>query len=341
MQIADNIDRLITIDITGRGVVGPLYQAARAVQEAPLTWLAAKGLYERVKPGDVVVIATGMPVGPLQFGEQDGPVGAATLARSLVLGLGANVVIITEAKSVDIIRAAVNSAGLYVFSLEEALVHPTAAAILPFPLDQREAEIESQRLLAELAPKALITIERAGANEHGEYHAALGRSLTPWNAKVDIMFERVREQGILTISIGDGGNELGCGLIRETVLEIVPGSRRCKCPCGGSIVPQFIPDVLIIAAISNWGSYGIEACLSALLGRGEVLHDRELDLRVHTACAAAGAHNDGPLLLDPGTDAIAAPIHGHILELMALIVQNGADLGGLYRRDKWPWLDRG
>jgi hypothetical protein len=98
--------------------------------------------------------------------------------------------------------------------------------------------------------------------------------------------------------------------------------------------------VLLIAAISNWGTYGIEASLAALTGRPEVLHDREIDLRVHIACAAAGAHNDGPLLLDPGTDAVAAPFHGHILDLMTLLVENGADRGGLYRRAKWPWLDR-
>lgn len=340
VHIGDNIDRLITIDITGRGVVGALYQAARAVQGEPLTWRAARGLYERVRPEDMVIIATGMPVGPLQTGEQDGPVGAATLARALVLGLRANVLIVTEASNVDIVRSAVISAGLYAYPLDQALVHPTAAAVEAFPTDAAEAEAEARRILSELHPQALIAIERAGANEYGEHHAALGRSLTPWNAKVDVLFEQAREAGILTIGIGDGGNELGCGLIREAVLEAVPGGRRCKCPCGGSVVPRFIPDVLIMAAISNWGVYGIEACLSALLGRREVLHDREIDRRVHEACAAAGAHNDGPLLLDPGTDAIAVPFHGHILELMALLVENGADLGGLYRRDRWPWLVR-
>lgn len=340
LHIAENLDRLITIDITGRGVVDPLYRAARAAQGEPLTWLAAKALYERVAPNDTVVIATGMPVGPLQTGEQDGPVGAATLARSLVLGLKARPLILTEPTNVEIITAAVRSAGLFVYPWEQALQHPTAACVMAFPVGPDAAGRAADELLATVQPKALLSIERAGANEYGEYHAALGRSLTQWCAKVDVLFARARAAGIFTVGVGDGGNELGCGLIRDAVLDAVPNGRQCQCPCGGSVVPAFIPDVLIIAAISNWGTYAVEACLATLTGRREVLHDREIDLRVHIACAAAGAHNDGPLLLDPGTDAVAAPIHGHVLELMALLVESGADLGGLYRRDKWPWLDR-
>jgi D-glutamate cyclase len=339
-HIGENIDRLITVDVTARGVVDPLYRAARAAQGEPLTARAARALYEQVAPNDVVILATGMPVGPLQTGEQDGPVGMATLARSLVLGLKANPVILTDPTNVELMTAAVRSAGLFVYPLAESLTHPTAACVMAFPVDEGAAQELSDHLLHEIQPKALISSERAGANEHGEYHAALGRSLTQWCAKVDILFERAKVAGILTIGVGDGGNELGCGLIRDAVLAAVPNGRRCQCPCEGSVVPRFVPDVLIIAAISNWGTYGIEASLAALTGRREVLHDRLVDERVHIACAAAGAHNDGPLLLDPGTDAVAAPLHGHILDLMALIIENGADLGGLYRRDKWPWLDR-
>jgi hypothetical protein len=339
-HIGENIDRLITVDITARGVVAPLYRAARAAQGEPLTALAARQLYERVQSNDVVILATGMPVGPLQTGEQDGPVGIATLARSLVLGLKANPVILTDPTNVASVSAAVRSAGLFVYPLEQSLEHPTAACVMAFPVETIAAEQTSNQLLRTLRPAALITSERAGANEYGEYHAALGRSLTQWCAKLDILFERAKAAGVLTIGVGDGGNELGCGLIREAVLEAVPNGRCCQCPCGGSVVPRFVPDILLIAAISNWATYGIEAGLAALTGRREVLHDREIDLRVHSACAAAGAHNDGPLLLDPGTDAVAAPFHGHILDLMALLVENGGDLGGLYRRDKWPWLDR-
>lgn len=58
--IGDAIDRLLTVDIAGRGVIGKLYEAARAKHKAPLCLLAAKKLAEVVKPNDVVFISTGM-----------------------------------------------------------------------------------------------------------------------------------------------------------------------------------------------------------------------------------------------------------------------------------------
>ncbi|MCZ7569821.1 MAG: DUF4392 domain-containing protein [Ardenticatenaceae bacterium] len=340
MALGESVDRFLSIDITGRGIVRQLYAAAREKQEGPLSFLAARALLNRVGPRDVVLISTGMPVGPWQMGEQDGPVGAATLARSLVLGLGAKPLILTEAKLVETVTATVRAAGLHVFPLEQALQYPTATAVLPFPLDVDEAPRVATELLDRLHPQALVAIERAGANEYGVYHRALGASLTAHTSKQDVLFEQARARGILTIAIGDGGNELGCGLIKETVLEVVPIAARCRCPCGGTVVPVFIPDILIVSAISNWGVYGIEACLSAALARREILHDRDVDLRVHVACAAAGGDNDGPRLLDPGSDAVPAPIHGHILEILALMAENSTEPGGLYRSARWPWLDR-
>jgi len=338
LLLGESIDRLLSIDITGRGVVRELYAAARAKQEQPLSYLAARALTERVQPHDVVVISTGMPVGPWQMGEQDGPVGAATLARALVLGLTANPVILTEPKIVDMVAATVRAAGLQVFPLEQALQYPTAIAVLAFPLEAGEARARATALLEDLAPRALIAIERAGANEQGEYHRALGASLTEHTSKQDLLFEMAKERDILTIGIGDGGNELGFGMIKEAVLEIVPIAAQCRCPCGGTVVPVFVPDILMVTAISNWAVYGIEACLASELERNEILHSRDIDKRVHEACAMAGGDNDGPRLLDPGTDAVPAAIHGHILDILTLMVENNAEPGGLYRNARWPWL---
>ncbi len=338
VNLGDSIDRLITIDTTGRGVIRDLYHAARTKQGSPLTYLAARGLAERVGKGDVVVIATGMEILPWHRPEQDGPVGGAMLARALLMAFGAKPVFVTEPQHAPVIETSVKAAGLYVFPLEQLKELPTSAAVVSFPVDPAEAEAAAQRLLTEYKPKALISIERAGANEFGEYHAALGRSLTPWSAKVDVLFELAKAQGILTIGIGDGGNELGCGLIRDTVIEKVPLGGKCKCPCGGSIVPRFLPDVLIMACISNWGSYGIEALLSAIIGDPDVLHSADLDQRVHDYAAHAGANNDGPGFLDPGTDAVPVHLHGHIADLLAFLVKTGGDPGRLYRVPRYRWF---
>lgn len=49
-SIADDIDRLITLDMNRRGVIKILYEAARARLREPLVQLAAESLAGRVKP---------------------------------------------------------------------------------------------------------------------------------------------------------------------------------------------------------------------------------------------------------------------------------------------------
>lgn len=337
--LAESVDRLVGIDISGRGVVDGLYAAARAAQGGePLGLLAARKLLERVGIGDVVLISTCMPVGTYPNAEQDGPVGAATLARSLVIGPAARPVVVVEQRNRELMEATLRAAGLYALPLDEALTQPTACGVVEFTLDEERAHDEAQELLAHLRPAALIAIERAGANEFGEHHGARGNNVTAHNSKQDVLYQLAREAGALTIGIGDGGNEFGCALIRDHVVEHVPHAARCACPCGGTIVPAFEPDVLVIAAVSNWGAYAIEAMLTAALGRAEILHDRDVDLRVHSFAAMAGANNDGPRLLDPGSDAIDASYHGRLLDLLGLLVRNGADPGNVYHRRSWPWL---
>lgn len=338
LKVGDGIDKLCSIEITGRGVIGALYAAARERQDRPLCFLAAERLRDCVGQGDAVLIATGLPCFPWFSGEQDGPVGAATLSRALLLGLAARPVVVTEAKHADMCRGALRGAGLYAKGIEEALRLPTTAAVVPFTTRWEEAEREADALLDRARPKALIAIERPGANEHGHYHAAKGFDFTEHCAKVDVLFERAKARGILTIGIGDGGNELGCAMIRDVVIREVPYGGKCQCPCGGSVVPRFMPDVLVMAAISNWGAYGIEAALAVLLGRAEVMHGREVDYRAHSLCAAAEANNNGPGLLDLGTDAVPAHLHGNFVELLQFMVQSGLDFGRLYKEPRYPWL---
>jgi hypothetical protein len=279
-----------------------------------------------------------MPVGTFPNAEQDGPVGAATLARSLVLGLGARPAIVIEERYVPLAEAVIRSAGLYALPVDEASSQPTACAVVSFTLDLEEAAVQAERILDELSPAALISIERAGANEAGEHHGARGNNVTSHNSKQDVLYELARDRGILTICIADGGNELGCALIRDDVRAYVPFGARCTCPCEGGIVPTFEPDVLVMAAVSNWGAYAIEAELAAALGRPDVLHNAELDYRAHSFAAYAGANNDGPRLLDPGSDAIAAVHHGHIVDLLGLLARQHGDPGLVYHRRDWPWL---
>ncbi|NIQ99916.1 MAG: hypothetical protein GTN78_06895, partial [Gemmatimonadales bacterium] len=51
-KVADDIDRLITLDMNRRGVIRPLYEAARERIGRPLVLAAAEELAGAVDPGD-------------------------------------------------------------------------------------------------------------------------------------------------------------------------------------------------------------------------------------------------------------------------------------------------
>src|SRR5258708_20534068 len=101
--VGDSIDRAVNIEMRfraglPRGVTYPLYEAARTKQKKPLTWLAAKLLKDKVKPGQHVFVVTGAGTPPgLPAGETDGPPGAAAIAPAIQVGLGAKPVLISEA----------------------------------------------------------------------------------------------------------------------------------------------------------------------------------------------------------------------------------------------------
>ena len=68
------------------------------------------------------------------------------------------------------------------------------------------------------------------------------------------MFELASERHILTVGIGDGGNEIGMGNLKDVIAEKLDLN-----PC---TVPV---DELIVATTSNWGAYALVAYLDILM----------------------------------------------------------------------------
>ena len=83
------------------------------------------------------------------------------------------------------------------------------------------------------------------------------------------------------------------GMILKDVHEIVP--------TGKIMGTKVSADILVVAAIANWGAYAIEACLAAALHLPEALHPLAVEQRVADASSRAG-------LIDP-TSGIA---HGWV-----------------------------
>jgi len=337
--IAEAVDRLITVDVSSRGAVQVLYDAAREkLGNRPLTLLAAERLRDVAAPERPVVIATGLPIrgwfSPA-LAESDGPIGAATLARALVLAFRSLPVLICEEEQVPLLTACVRAAGLIPSTFEQIRSAKESPDALPdrlipavvvrgFPADEGKLERATEELL-KIQPAALISVERLGANARGIYHYARGEKVrTEAMAKVDPLFAAARSRGILTVCIGDGGNELGMGLIREEVRRHVPYGKTCRCPCGAGLAPEFVPDVLVCATVSNWGAAGVEACLAALGNNANLLHSPDMEMNVIRACTDAGALDGLTGLVGAYVDTLPAKICADIVEILQAILLNAS-----------------
>lgn len=323
--VGSTIDNLLTLDIASRGVVGELYKAARKYHERPLCLLAAQKIVESVQKNDIVFIATGMLIHPFQaigIGENDGPIGAAGLARSLGIALGAKCVFITDKILMNMLLMTVRGGDITIVPRDTLRdLEIPVSAIVDFPTEEQHAAEEAVRLIDEFRPKALISIERRGVSKNGIYHSWNGYNMSPYEARIGRLFHECRKCGVLTIGIGDGGNEIGMGNIYEQVRQIVPYGDRCNCPENCGIADSTEVDVAIVTTVSNWGAYGIEACLAIIKNEIDALHTREIALRITRNCIDAGGV-DGPAKVPRMfIDAIGVETDIAILQILAEIIE--------------------
>ena len=292
--MADSVDRLVTVEMRNQGMpsgkIGPLYEAARSEGGgAPLAYRAAAGLIEQVTRDSTVLIVTGAGSGALiPKGENDGPVGAAVLARAVYWGLGATPVLVCEEHHVDPIVVSGEAAGVAIRPMDVTTTTHAGGALAPAPTSQAEVDAWARDLLDRLKPTAIIAIERLGPNSKGVVHGATG--LSGWDPLVDLapLFVRAAERGIFSIGIGDAGNEIGFGRIVDDVKRIQPFGAKCRCSCGGGMATVVPTDVLVVAAVSNWGAYAIEANLAMLLERQDFQHTADEADRIIRRCLEAG-----------------------------------------------------
>ena len=222
--IGEAVDRLVTVPMSNWTILKGLpltetYESARAKAGQPITLKAAKMLNEHVKKGDTVLLLSGFVILNWNRPETDGPVGVAALARSLDLALGAVPVILTEDILKDNLTKTTEAAGLIVCTEEQLRSggRGRKATVLGFPLDHEEAKKKAVEILDRLDPKAVIAVERPGWNEKRIHHSGMGYDISTVTAKLDYLFLEAQRRGILTIGVGDLGNEMGMGYIKEEI----------------------------------------------------------------------------------------------------------------------------
>jgi len=315
----ERFDRLMTLEVrplTGglpAGIVVPTYLACREAQGEPSSTLAARKLLATIRSGSNVLIATGAGVAPkLPLGETDGPPGAVALARSLALGFGANVILVAQAEHMPAVDACVRV-------IEDVGGSRGTISTAVFPKGEGEGLAATAEIFNRQKPAAVIFVERDGPNEAGHYHGVRGDRRPPGTvADVYRLADEAKKRNVLTVGIGDGGNEIGFGKIRAAVAKLLPQGGRSQ-PDETGVVTITETDVLVSASVSNWGAYAISGALAIALGDEDLAHSGDREHAFIVACIAAGALDGATSRPALAVDGIDWRGHAGVAELMRSI----------------------
>jgi hypothetical protein len=221
---------------------------------------------EALMTAEHVIVVTGFCVRSCRVGETDGLPGALALAGAL-RSLHRNVVFLTDEFSAPLLAAGMkhDESEMPVFLLGQS---------------QKDADAAIDALLASFAPTHVIAIERPGNAADGHRYSMRGEILDDLVVSADRLFVPPGKRDYTTLAIGDGGNELGLGGLRQTLGGHVEHGETIFCATPA--------DHVLPAGVSNWGAYALGAALSLLAGRLLIqtpAHERS----VLAAMVAAGA----------------------------------------------------
>ncbi|KAK0149330.1 D-glutamate cyclase, mitochondrial [Merluccius polli] len=201
-----------------------------------------------------VAITTGFPTHHMYSppDETDGPPGALAMA-TMLLELGKQVTMVTDRRALqmnqDLVEEAVRTGVLKTtipLVTFEGSGPDSALHFLCHEGDPRKPRFDH-----------LVAIERSGRAADGNYYNMRGVNLKHLVDPIDDLFVAAMDiPGITTIGIGDGGNELGMGKIKEKVKSLMPNGSLIACDVAA--------DYAITAGVSNWGGYAVACGLYVL-----------------------------------------------------------------------------
>lgn len=318
-NVGENLDQIMNLDPRGYGVCRILYEGSREYTGKPLTINGAEGLIKNVKEKNLVYIITGFVLTPFMQPETDGAIGAVLLARALVRAVGAKPVIVCPKEAKEAIADCAETAGLHCFDrLDEVMKQDSALGIIAFTKKKEEAQAQAGDMLkCHGLPAAVIAIEAPGANEKGEYHNATGLNVTALEAKSDVLFHMLCKQGVMSLAIGDLGNEMGMGTIGTHIRKKIPYTDRkeCRCGCEGGILASSEAEHIITATTSDWGCYGLIGALAYLKKDMDIMQTIELEEKIiETACESGLIDMNGPGV--QGIDGFGVEMNVNIVRIM-------------------------
>jgi len=210
----------------------------------------------KLHPPSNVLVLSGFPccVNENPPTETDGPPGTLAIARA-AFAFGHVVTVITDDSNKAVFAAAING-----LSLPEGN-DCGEISLETFPSKFSEKDEERFLKFAQICD-LLISCERAGPARDGKCYTMRGIDMNE-RGLIAPLHRFVEEVECKTISIGDGGNELGMGKVIDKIIS------NPKISDGQKIGCVVAADFLIAASVSNWGGYALAAS-SALARVGEL-----------------------------------------------------------------------
>lgn len=201
-----------------------------------------------------VLITTGFPT---HFSQQppeenDGPPGALAMA-AVLQALGKRVAMVTDRRAMELNKNI----------MERAVQIGILKEPIPLLSYQRESANSALMFLCENGNPGrprfdhLVAIERAGMAADGNYYNARKVNIKHLVDPIDELFLAAQTiPGVTTTGIGDGGNELGMGKVKDAVKKHIKN--------GDVIACDVEADFTVVAGVSNWGGYAVACGLHVL-----------------------------------------------------------------------------
>ena len=236
------------------------------------------------------------------------------------------------------LAAGLTEAGIRVTAISDA---PCAKAVwavtkaLPHEVGLEIAAVSAQsvrqlrrKLETDEAPLThLIAIERCALGADGKPHREHGWDISGDTAPLDFLFE---DEGWTapwkTIGIGDGGNEIGMGLLPADIV-------KADVPNGALIAARTKADFLIVSGVANWGAYALLGAIAAartdlapaLLRHFNAKMEQEiLESAVNLGQAIDDSRTDRLGQLQMTIDRLPLADHAAMIEELAAIVRAAA-----------------
>jgi hypothetical protein len=191
-----------------------------------------------------IAILTGfyIPQGQPAAAETDGLSGAVLMATGLKRA-GYQALVATDLPCYPALKAAADGS-------------PESVEVLRCGVDDASV-MDLWRRLQAWGVTHVVIIERAGLGIDGRPYDMMGNPLDEFTAKFDLIVDEAHKSGVISLGVGDGGNEIGMGKIdKRMIAEDIENGSKIACVTATQYA--------MVCGVSNWAGVALLAALAIL-----------------------------------------------------------------------------